>query len=149
MLSNEKQKVNSIQEENLQLSQAMSSLQLDFEREKIEKKKLQEKYDFQLSRGDSMTRSSSSTDFHSNVRQSPDPFSSRFYNEGTNETEQLRTRIAALSQSLLEKQSLINGLSADKQLMQINVERLQAQIQNVTRNSDAFAIEGLCAQSGT
>jgi len=59
----------------------------------------------------------------------------RYNNFGGDSEETLRMRITALTQSLLEKQGLINNLSSDKQLLQINVERLQEQLQQ-TGNHD-------------
>jgi len=145
LLSKEKQRLNATQEDNLHLSQTISTLQLDLEREKIDKKKLKEKYDIEMTRitSNKMSMSSSFTDYRGN---SPDLFGHRVPDGNEEEIDQLRTRITALSQSLLEKQSLINGLSTDKQLLQINVERLHSQLQDMNQNS--VVNDGLYTQSG-
>ena len=145
ILTKERQRVRVAQEENLQLSQQVSSLQLDLERERIERKKLGEKEGRTPS--NPITRSSSSSDFlqfqSSSRRQSP----LSFQEKNAEEADQLRTRISALSQSLLDKQSLINGLSSDKQLLQIQIERLEAEIREITSNTN-FSNNDFSAHSG-
>ncbi|CAG7692602.1 unnamed protein product, partial [Allacma fusca] len=144
----------SIQEENLQLSQKVSSLQLEVEREKSEKRKLDEKVqklanDNELGFSIATRSSSGSTnDFTkasslSRMNMSPVPSLGSMSSDNFDERENLKTRIKALSQSLMEKQSLINNISADKQLLQIRVERMQAQIQELTDSSESNSHGGL------
>jgi chromosome segregation ATPase len=132
-LTREKQSSSSLQEENLQQRQQVSVLQFELEKEKSEKRKLEEtksRYE-----NDEATQS---------ARVSPDPrHSASNYSEND---ENLRTRITALSQALLEKQSLVNNLSADKQLLQIKAERLQEEMRRmgneISANSSGFSHTG-------
>ena len=80
-----------------------------------------------------------------NLNQSPIPMMTSSMNSDivTDERDNLKTRIKALTQSLLEKQGLINNISADKQLLQIRVERLQAQIQEMADSSESNSNGGL------
>ena len=127
LLSKEKQIRHNFQEENLKLSQHISTLQLDFEREKLEKMKLQEKVEKYEAGGSSgMRKIHSMNDFEAGQQK----FGS---SSDFDETDTLRTRITALSQSLLEKQNYINALSADKQLLQLRIERLQSKLEEMNQ----------------
>lgn len=148
------------QEENLQLSQQISTLQLDFERIRIEKIKLEEKLENSLKSGNnnnsSIRKSSSFNDFETTSSQQQQTLIYGGAGHDFDETENLRTRITALSQSVLEKQNLINSLSSDKQLLQIRVERLQTRMQEMNQeveyhqNIDTinFDDDGLTTHSG-
>jgi len=115
-LNSEKNINHSLQEDNLRLSQQVSSIRFDMEREISDRRKIEEK----LAKALSCTKE--------NVNQSSCGNSTGESNEIT----KLKTRISALSQSLLEKQGLVNRLSSEKQLVDIQVERLQNHVKQLT-----------------
>lgn len=135
-LANEKENCCSLQEENLQCRQQVSVLQFELEKERSERRKLDE------------LKLRNETEESQSARGSPflDQKMSAASSNNDND-DNLRTRITALSQALLEKQSLINSISADKQLLQINVERLQDQIRQinneVSSNTSGFSQTGI------
>jgi len=124
-LTNEKRTSSTLQEEALQLRQQVSVLQFEVEKERNDSRKLTESLN---RKNDEMNRSPRATPF-------PDQ---RHTSTGQPDSEDnLRMRITALSQTLLEKQSLINNLSADKQLLQIKVERLQDEMRQLGNEQSA------------
>ncbi|CAL8111461.1 unnamed protein product [Orchesella dallaii] len=124
-LQREKENVGSLQSENLQVCQQLTSLQFQLEREKNERKRCEEqvaKYK------------------ESNVNSTDSNGQNGYLNNSYHEKElsKLKTRVTALSQSLYEKQSLINDLSTDKQLFQIEVERLKNELRDCRIESNEF-----------
>ena len=149
-----------IEEENLQHSQKISSLKLELERERSEKRKLlddrqilmkktgsesdlnshqhhqqHQQLQFASSRGSPVEFPSIGSSSNNNRTLSPSITLDT--NPHVDERENLKTRIKALSHTLMEKQSLINNISADKQMLQIRVERLQQQVQEMMANDSS------------
>jgi hypothetical protein len=129
-LSDEKSLSSTLQDENLLLRQQFSGLSYELDLEKSERRKLEE---WKTQQQREAADENSQNNYHGRMSPIADGYSSRKYNNnnfgGGDSEETLRMRITALTQSLLEKQGLINNLSSDKQLLQINVERLQGQLQ--------------------
>ncbi|ODM98662.1 Golgin-84 [Orchesella cincta] len=124
-LHREKETVGSLQSENLQVCQQLTSLQFQLEREKNERKRCEEQVaKYKESSGNS-SDSSGQNGYLSNSNHEK-------------ELSKLKTRVNALSQSLYEKQSLINDLSTDKQLFQIEVERLKNELRDCRIESNEF-----------
>lgn len=138
-LKREKETVSQLQSENLQVCQQLQSVQFELERERNERKKLQELVaQYKRPTGSSHTIDSNVTNgsvFGVN-------------NSLEKELSKLKTRISALSQSLYEKQSLINDLSTDKQLLQIQVERLKNDLKECRVENNDFCHGGVLPQTG-
>ncbi|XP_021946169.1 golgin subfamily A member 5 [Folsomia candida] len=124
-LYDEKSMSSTLQDENLLLRQQLSGACYELDLEKSERRKLEEWKAQQAEECQSFNNGRNSPNMASDT--------ARKYNNnfGGDNEETLRMRITALTQSLLEKQGLINSLSSDKQLLQINVERLQDQLHQV------------------
>lgn len=139
-LSDEKSLSSTLQDENLQLRQQHSSSQYELDLEKSERRKLEEW---------KTQRDADENTYQGQIAGRISPTDSRKYNNyGGDSEETLRMRITALTQSLLEKQGLINNLSSDKQLLQINVERLQEQIQQTGSHDYASSSNSGFPQTG-
>lgn len=134
-LKKEKEVVGTLQNENLQVCQQLTSLQFELEREKNEKRKSQEL----VTQYKNQMQSAQSKVYDSSINQNG------CLSDGKDkELQKLKTRLNALSQSLLEKQSLINDISTDKQLLQIEVERLKNELRDCRLESnEGYQVSGL------
>lgn len=132
-----------LQSENLQVCQQLTSLQFEMEREKNERRKYEELV-ANYKQSSSSSRNSSN---HSFDRTSINGHAGGSIIDDM-EVSKLKTRISALSQSLYEKQSLINDISTDKQLLQIEVERLKNDLRESRAESNEFCHGGGLPQTG-
>lgn len=132
-----------LQTENLQVCQQLTSLQFEMEREKNEKRKYED-----LVANYKQASSSRNSSNHSFDRMSNNNGNAGGNSIDDMEVSKLKTRVSALSQSLYEKQSLINDISTDKQLLQIEVERLKNDLRESRAESNEFCHGGGLPQTG-